>query len=47
MNQTFLFTASRKALLMMIMASAPAIQAAAATEVSPASTIQQQVGKVQ
>ena len=47
MNQTFLFTASRKALLMMIMASAPAIQAAAATEVSPATTIQQQAGKVQ
>ena len=47
MNQTFLFTASRKALLMMLMASAPAIQAAAATEVSPATTIQQQAGKVQ
>lgn len=47
MNQTFLFTASRKALLMMLMASAPAIQAAAATEVLPASAIQQQVGKVQ
>ncbi len=47
MNQTFLFTASRKALLMMIMASAPAIQAAAATEVSPSVSIQQQTGKVQ
>lgn len=46
MNQTFLFTASRKALLMMLMASAPAIQAAAATEVSPATTILQQAGKV-
>lgn len=47
MNQTILFTASRKALLMMIMASAPAIQAAAASEVFPSVSIQQQTGKVQ
>ena len=47
MNQTILFTASRKALLMMLMASAPAIQAAAASEVSPSVSIQQQTGKVQ
>lgn len=47
MNQTILFTASRKALLMMVMATAPAINAAAATEVTPSATIQQQVGKLQ
>lgn len=47
MNQTFLFTASRKALLMMVLASATAINAAAASEVTPSATIQQQVGKLQ
>lgn len=47
MNQTILFTASRKALLMMVLASATAINAAAASEVTPSATIQQQVGKLQ
>lgn len=47
MNQTILFTASRKALLMLIMASAPVIQVAAASEVFPSVSIQQQTGKVQ
>lgn len=40
MNQTILFTASRKALLMMVLASATAINAAAASEVTPSATIQ-------
>ena len=47
MNQTILFTASRKALLMMVLASVTAINAAAASEVTPSATIQQQVGKLQ
>lgn len=47
MNQQILFTASRKALFMMVMASAPAINAAAANEVTPSATILQQVGKLQ
>ena len=47
MSQTILFTVSRKALLMMVMASAPAIHAAAASEITPSVTIQQQVGKLQ
>ena len=47
MNQTILFTASRKALLMMVMASAPVLSTAAATETAPSVTIQQQTGKVQ
>ena len=47
MNQQILFTASRKALFMMVMASAPAINAAAANEVTPSVAMQQQVSKVQ
>lgn len=47
MNQTSLMTVSRKALLMAVMASAPAIQASATTEMDAAVTIEQQVGKVQ
>lgn len=47
MNQTFLFTASWKALLLMGLASATAINAAAASEVIPSAAIQQQVGKLQ
>lgn len=47
MNQTFLMTVSRKALLMAVMASAPAIQATATTELGASVAIQQQMGKVQ
>ena len=46
MNKTIQFSASRKALLMMIMATAPALNAAATTETSPSAIVQQQVGKV-
>ena len=47
MNKTIQFSASRKALLMMIMATAPALNAAATTETSPSAIVQQQVGKGQ